>query len=240
MSFARSFPSSFRLRKGPRDATPKLFVRDAWRPPALSWCVYASSRSSRSSAPPRRPRRTAQSSRSGRTGRSSSGAQQRLPCSHGHSKRLLPAASHPGTRLLAQGVLHRGRGWFEEAWCAPPPRRVRAMPHTRPPAPPPPPPRPPTHPPHATPLTHARATGGVAKGVSKDFKWMKDTRWHWNNWRDVIFRADGSFLAPAEGCEREGNPQCQWSSDDEKVRSRPSCSSNLSLALAAVPSRALT
>ena len=88
--------------------------------------------------------------------------------------------------------------------------------------------------------THARAAGGAVKGVSKDFKWMKDTRWHWNNWRDVIFRADGSFLAPAEGCEREGNPQCQWSSDDEKVRSRPSCSSNLSLALAAVPSRALT
>mmetsp|Transcript_4531 Transcript_4531/g.10284 ORF Transcript_4531/g.10284 Transcript_4531/m.10284 type:complete len:148 (-) Transcript_4531:194-637(-) len=63
----------------------------------------------------------------------------------------------------------------------------------------------------------SKKRGGVAKGVSKDFKWMKDTRWHWNNWRDVIFRADGSFLAPAEGCEREGNPQCQWSSDDEKV-----------------------
>ena len=127
----------------PHDATPKLFVRDAWRPPALSWCVYASSRSSRSSAPPRRPRRTAQSSRSGRTGRSSSGAQQRLPCSNGHSKRLLPAASHPGTRLLAQGVLHRGRGRLEEAWCAPPSRRIRAMPHTRPPAAAPPLPRPP-------------------------------------------------------------------------------------------------
>ena len=50
---------------------------------------------------------------------------------------------------------------------------------------------------------------------------MKDTRWHWNNWRDVIFRADGSFLAPAEGCEREGNPDCRWSSDDEKVHARP-------------------
>ena len=70
--------------------------------------------------------------------------------------------------------------------------------------------------------THARAAGGAVKGVSKDFKWMKDTRWNWNNWRDVIFRADGSFLAPAEGCEHEGNPQCQWSSDDEKVHSRPS------------------
>ena len=70
---------------------------------------------------------------------------------------------------------------------------------------------------HRLNATHARATGTVAKGVSQDFKWMKDTRWNWNNWRDVIFRADGSFLAPAEGCEREGNPKCQWSSDDEKV-----------------------
>ena len=69
--------------------------------------------------------------------------------------------------------------------------------------------------------THARAAGGAAKGVSKEFKWLKDTRWHWNNWRDVIFRADGSFLAPAEGCEREGNPECRWSSDDEKVHARP-------------------
>ena len=75
--------------------------------------------------------------------------------------------------------------------------------------------------------THARATGGAVKGVSKEFKWMKDTRWNWNNWRDVVFRADGSFLAPAEGCEREGNPQCQWSSDDEKVHSRPSPSLEL-------------
>ena len=74
------------------------------------------------------------------------------------------------------------------------------------------------HAPHAT---HARAAGGAAKGVSKEFKWLKDTRWHWNNWRDVIFRADGSFLAPAEGCEREGNPECRWSSDDEKVHARP-------------------
>ncbi len=35
----------------------------------------------------------------------------------------------------------------------------------------------------------------------------------------VIFRADGSFLAPAENCEREGNPACRWYTvgDDIKV-----------------------
>ena len=33
----------------------------------------------------------------------------------------------------------------------------------------------------------------------------------------VIFRADGSFLAPAENCERPGNPKCKWSADDDKI-----------------------
>ena len=46
---------------------------------------------------------------------------------------------------------------------------------------------------------------------------MKDTRWNWNNWRDVIFKSDGTFLAPAEGCEREGNPKCRWSADEERI-----------------------
>ena len=40
-------------------------------------------------------------------------------------------------------------------------------------------------------------------GISEEYRWLKDTRWNWNNWREVIFRADGSFLAPAENCERE-------------------------------------
>ena len=94
------------------------------------------------------------------------------------------------------------------------------------------------------------------KGVSEDMTWLKDTRWLWNQWREVrvctrspslrtrapyaigmlaasssgddgggctlacaqvIFRADGSFLAPAENCERAGNPKCKWSADDDRV-----------------------
>jgi len=54
-------------------------------------------------------------------------------------------------------------------------------------------------------------------GISSEFGWLKDTRWLWNNWREVIFRADGSFLAPAENCEREGNPKCRWATDDDRV-----------------------
>merc|ERR1719240_1058140 len=56
-----------------------------------------------------------------------------------------------------------------------------------------------------------------SKGVTDEMSWLKDTRWLWNEWREVIFRADGSFLAPAENCERPGNPKCTWSADDDKV-----------------------
>merc|ERR1712066_359072 len=60
----------------------------------------------------------------------------------------------------------------------------------------------------------ARSKSG---SISDEFAALKDTRWHWNNWRDVIFRADGGFLAPGGGCEREGNPNCKWWSDDERL-----------------------
>jgi len=55
------------------------------------------------------------------------------------------------------------------------------------------------------------------ESIGAEFEWMKDTRWHWNNWRDVVFRADGSFLAPAEGCEVAGNPSCRWFSDEDQL-----------------------
>ena len=60
-----------------------------------------------------------------------------------------------------------------------------------------------------------RSSGREAIGAS--FGWLKDTRWNWNRWRDVIFRADGSFLAPAEGCEAEGNPACRWYTSQDDV-----------------------
>jgi len=46
-----------------------------------------------------------------------------------------------------------------------------------------------------------------------DFRFLKNTRWLWNDWREVIFTADGDFLAPAEGCEEQGNPRCKWYSE---------------------------
>merc|ERR1711908_54547 len=55
------------------------------------------------------------------------------------------------------------------------------------------------------------------KKINDEMAWLKDTRWLWNEWREVIFRADGSFLAPAENCERPGNPQCKWSADEDKI-----------------------
>ena len=65
----------------------------------------------------------------------------------------------------------------------------------------------------------AKSSGGRSKAskIGSEFKWLKDTRWHWNGWRDVALRSDGSFLAPAEGCEREGNPACRWYTDEDSV-----------------------
>lgn len=64
---------------------------------------------------------------------------------------------------------------------------------------------------------YTNAGSSPVEEVAPEFNFLKDTRWHWNNWRDVIFKSDGSFLAPAEGCEREGNPKCRWSSDQDRI-----------------------
>jgi hypothetical protein len=61
----------------------------------------------------------------------------------------------------------------------------------------------------------SRSASASAGTIGSSFAWLKDTRWNWNSWRDVIFRADGSFLAPAENCEREGNPACRWYTNEE-------------------------
>uniref|UniRef100_A0A7S2JNA8 Uncharacterized protein n=1 Tax=Haptolina brevifila TaxID=156173 RepID=A0A7S2JNA8_9EUKA len=50
-----------------------------------------------------------------------------------------------------------------------------------------------------------------------DMDWLKGTRWLWNDWREVVFLEDGSFLAPAESCERQGNPKCRWSASDGQI-----------------------
>ena len=54
-------------------------------------------------------------------------------------------------------------------------------------------------------------------GIHPNFEFMKNSRWFWNEWRDVVFLADGSFLAPAQGCEKKGNPRCRWSADESTV-----------------------
>lgn len=71
-----------------------------------------------------------------------------------------------------------------------------------------------------------------AKGISEEMAWLKDTRWLWNEWREVIFRADGSFLAPAENCERSGNPKCTWSADEDRIYVRYACRAARALRLA--------
>lgn len=64
----------------------------------------------------------------------------------------------------------------------------------------------------------AKRASAASVGITDDeMAWLKNTRWLWNNWREVIFKGDGTFLAPAENCEREGNPKCRWSAADDRI-----------------------
>jgi hypothetical protein len=53
--------------------------------------------------------------------------------------------------------------------------------------------------------------------TDEEMAWLKNTRWLWNNWREVILKGDGTFLAPAEDCESDGNPKCRWSAADDQI-----------------------
>ena len=43
--------------------------------------------------------------------------------------------------------------------------------------------------------------------VAAEMSWMKGTTWHWNEWNDVTFEADGTFSAPTPDCEAG---KCRW------------------------------
>ena len=53
--------------------------------------------------------------------------------------------------------------------------------------------------------------------TDEEIAWLKNTRWLWNNWREVILKGDGTFLAPAEDCESDGNPKRRWSAADDQI-----------------------
>ena len=57
---------------------------------------------------------------------------------------------------------------------------------------------------------------GVRAQTNANAEWMKGTTWHWNNWRDVVFEADGAFQAPTPECESGG--RCTWTCRGNEVR----------------------
>jgi hypothetical protein len=65
---------------------------------------------------------------------------------------------------------------------------------------------------HHTPDTPAEVDGKTEEvpTVHPNFEFMKGSRWLWNNWREVEFTTDGSFVAPAENCDVKGNAACKW------------------------------
>jgi DnaJ-class molecular chaperone len=57
----------------------------------------------------------------------------------------------------------------------------------------------------------------VSRATADDAAWLQGTTWHWNNWRDVVFHADGEFTAPTPECEN-GGEQCTWTATSSEVR----------------------
>ena len=55
---------------------------------------------------------------------------------------------------------------------------------------------------------------GVQDKPNKVFNWMKGTTWHWNDWQNVKFNADGTFTAPTQDCQQG---QCRWSASKKRV-----------------------
>jgi hypothetical protein len=43
---------------------------------------------------------------------------------------------------------------------------------------------------------------------------LRGTRWHWNDWNDVIFEADGCFSTVTPDCEAG---RCHWGATAEKI-----------------------
>eukprot|EP00937_MAST-01D_sp_MAST-1D-sp2_P003875 g3875.t1 len=54
----------------------------------------------------------------------------------------------------------------------------------------------------------------VPQEPSEEFRWLRGTKWNWNEWREVEFDGSGRFKAPTEDCEQG---QCRWASDDDTV-----------------------
>ena len=52
------------------------------------------------------------------------------------------------------------------------------------------------------------------ENTDESTEWIVDTVWHWNNWREVVFHAGGSFYAPTPDCE---SGECFWAGRKGKI-----------------------
>merc|ERR1711935_63714 len=50
--------------------------------------------------------------------------------------------------------------------------------------------------------------------IEPEYDWLRGSEWHWNGWRDVKLKADGSFWAPSPECSQDRAPDCNWSAHD--------------------------
>ena len=79
----------------------------------------------------------------------------------------------------------------------------------------------------ATPPESSASPAAAQQGVCVEaWAWIKDTHWRWNEWEDVSFAANGSFVAPTPECAQG---QCSWHGQDESAlvsASQPACHAN--------------
>jgi len=47
--------------------------------------------------------------------------------------------------------------------------------------------------------------------IEDEYDWLRGSEWHWNGWRDVKLKADGSFWAPSPECSQDNARDCNWS-----------------------------
>jgi hypothetical protein len=65
-------------------------------------------------------------------------------------------------------------------------------------------------------LDYASFPKGIRDEIANEWEWLVGTEWHWNNWRNVKFAADGIFEAPTDDCKSYAEA-CRWAANDGKL-----------------------
>ena len=65
-------------------------------------------------------------------------------------------------------------------------------------------------------VEYASFPRNIPDEISEEWEWLIGTEWHWNNWRNVKFAADGIFEAPTDDCQAYAEA-CRWAASGKKI-----------------------